>query len=81
MFVDELRHAVEASPRCELARVMQPLLLFPRAAPRLSQGVLRSFRPSSSAGPYRLPHDIRCGHRLLGRASCLMPIRRVRAKR
>src|SRR3954453_19334541 len=70
MFVDELQRAVEASPRCEVARVVQPLLPFPRPAPRRSRGVRRPFTPSSPAGSYRLPHDIR--DRL---AAALVPFR------
>src|SRR5215212_6842937 len=59
MFADQLRRAVEASPCAELpARMAHPLLLFPRAAPRRSRSVRRPFTPPS-AGPYRLPHDVR----------------------
>src|SRR3954471_657957 len=71
MFVEQLRRAVEASPRAELpARMAQPLLPFPRPAPRRSRGVRRPFTPSSPAGSYRLPHDIR--DRL---AAALVPFR------
>src|SRR5215217_5855929 len=60
MFVEQLRRAVEASPRAELpARVAQPLLPFPRPTPRRSRVVRGPFTPSLSAGPYRLPHDVR----------------------
>src|SRR5215218_7851722 len=71
MSVEQLRHAVEASPRAELpARVAHPLLPFPRAAPRRSRIVRGPFTPSLSAGPYRLPHDVR--DRL---AAALVPLR------
>src|SRR3954451_7563756 len=70
MFVEQLRRAVEASPRVELARMAQPLLPFPRPALRRSRGVRAPFTPSLSAGPYRLPHDVR--DRL---AAALMPFR------
>src|SRR4051812_47451722 len=60
MFVDELRRTIEAAPCAELpARVVQPLLPFPRRAPRRSRGVRRPFTPSPCAGPYRLPHSVR----------------------
>src|SRR3954469_6048543 len=60
MFVEQLRRAVEASPRAELpARMAHPLLPFPRPAPRRSRGVRHPFTPSPAAGPYRLPHDVR----------------------
>src|SRR3954463_16136107 len=59
MFVEQLRRAVEASPRAELpARMAHPLLPFPRPAPRRSRKNHRPFTPSS-AGVYRLPHDVR----------------------
>src|SRR4051794_22155505 len=59
MFVEQLRRAVEASPRAELpARVAHPLLPFPRPAPRRSRKNHRPFRPTQ-AGVYRLPHDVR----------------------
>jgi hypothetical protein len=59
MFVEQLRRAVEASPRAELpARMAQPLLPFSSLAPRRSRGVRGLFTPSLSAGPYRLPHDV-----------------------
>src|SRR4051795_2221300 len=60
MFVEQLRRAVEASPRAELpARVAHPLLPFSRPAPRRSRSNRRPFTPSLSAGPYHLPHDVR----------------------
>src|SRR5215207_9361432 len=60
MFAEQLRRAVKASPCAELpARMVHPLLPFPRPAPRRSRGVRRPFTPSPSAGPYRLPHDVR----------------------
>src|SRR5215212_6301382 len=60
MFVEQLRRAVEASPRAELpTRMAQPLLPFSSAAPRRSRGVRGPFTPSLPAGPYRLPHDVR----------------------
>jgi hypothetical protein len=60
MFVDELRRAVQASPRAELpARMAHPLLPFPHPVPRRSRGVRRPFTPSPCAGPYRLPHEVR----------------------
>src|SRR4051812_29545830 len=71
MFVDELRRAVEASPRAESpTRMAHPLLPFPRSAPRRSRSNRRPFTPSPCAGPYRLPHDIR--DRL---AAALVPFR------
>src|SRR5215208_8095039 len=71
MFVEQLRRAVEASPRAELpARMAHPLLPFPRPAPRRTRGVRRPFTPSLPAGPYRLPRDVR--DRL---ASALAPFR------
>src|SRR3954466_8363999 len=69
MFCEQLRRAVEASPRCELARMAHPLLPFPRPAPRRSRKNHRPFTPSS-VGIYRLPHDVR--DRL---AEALMPYR------
>src|SRR3954471_15344269 len=70
MFVEQLRRAVQASPRGGLARMAQPLLPVPRPALRRSGGVPAPFTPSLSAGPYRLPHDVR--DRL---AAALMPFR------
>ncbi len=59
MFVEQLRRAVEASPCAELpARMVHPLLPFPRPAPGRSRGVRRPFAPAP-AGVYRLPHDVR----------------------
>src|SRR5215208_5423950 len=60
MFVEQLRRAVEASPRAELpARMAHPLLPFPRPAPRRSRSSRRPFTPSLCGGPYRLPRDVR----------------------
>src|SRR5215210_2332237 len=60
MFVEQLRRAGQALPCAELpARVAHPLLPFPRPAPRRTRGVRRPFTPSSPAGPYRLPRDVR----------------------
>src|SRR3954447_26114056 len=58
MFVEQLWRAVEASPRVELARVSQPLLPLPRLPSIRRLGSRRPFTPSS-AGIYRLPHDVR----------------------
>ena len=58
MFVEQLRRAIEASPRIELARVVHPLLPLPRLPSIRRRGSRRPFTPSS-AGPYRLPHDVR----------------------
>src|SRR5215217_5756282 len=58
MFVEQLRRAVEASPRCELARVSQPLLPLPRLPSTRRRSSRQSFTPAS-AGVYRLPHDVR----------------------
>src|SRR3954451_178582 len=59
MFVEQLRRAVEASPRAELpARMAHPLLPLPRLPSTRRRGSRRSFTPSS-AGIYRLPHDVR----------------------
>src|SRR5215207_421578 len=60
MFAEQLRRAVEASPCAELpARMADPLLAFPRPAPRRSRSIRRAFTPSPCAGPYRLPHEVR----------------------
>src|SRR5215207_2181325 len=60
MSADPVRCARQALPRAELpARMAHPLLPFPRAAPRRSRVVRGPFTPSLSAGPYRLPHDVR----------------------
>jgi hypothetical protein len=56
MFVEQLRCAVEASPRVELARVAHPLL--PRPPSTRRRGSRQPFAPSQS-GVYRLPHDVR----------------------
>src|SRR4051794_40683348 len=70
MFVEQLRRAVEASPRAELpARVAHPLLPLPRLPSIRRRGSRRPFTPAS-AGPYRLPHDVR-DHL----AAALMPYR------
>src|SRR4051794_2885553 len=58
MFVDELRRAVEASPRVERARVAHPLLPLPRLPSPRRRSSRRPFAPSQ-AGAYRLPHDVR----------------------
>src|SRR3954469_9647827 len=60
MFVEQLRRAVEASPRVELARGAHPLLLFPLPRPPSTRrrGSRQPFAPSQS-GVYRLPHDVR----------------------
>src|SRR3954467_12466899 len=58
MFVEQLRRAVEASPRVELARVAHPLLPLPRPPSARRRGSRRPFAPSQ-AGAYRLPHDVR----------------------
>src|SRR3954463_6746739 len=60
MSADPVRRAYEASPCAELpARMAHPLLPFPRPAPRRSRSNRRPFTPSLSAGPYRLPRDVR----------------------
>src|SRR5687768_6690864 len=59
MFAKQLRRAVEASPRVELARVAHPLLPFPRPGSRRSRSVRCPFTPSPCDGPYRLPRDVR----------------------
>lgn len=60
MSVDPVRRAVKALPCAELpARMAHPLLPLPRPAPRRSRSNRRAFTPSPSAGPYRLPHDVR----------------------
>src|SRR3954471_21327304 len=59
MFIEQLRRAVEASPRAELpARAAHPLLPFRRPAPRRNRSNRHPFTPAS-AGPYRLPRDVR----------------------
>src|SRR3954470_7177747 len=69
MFVEQLRPAVEASPRVEFARVAHPLLPLPRPPSVRRRGSRRPFAPAQ-AGVYRLPHDVR--DRL---AAALMPFR------
>src|SRR3954467_5221238 len=69
MFVEQLRRAVEASPRVELVRVAHPLLPLPRPPSARRRGSRRPFAPSQG-GVYRLPHDVR--DRL---AAALMPFR------
>src|SRR5215208_3168977 len=59
MSVDAVRRARQALPRAELpVRMAHPLLPFSRPAPTRSRSNRRPFTPAS-AGPYRLPHDIR----------------------
>src|SRR3954452_22633196 len=59
MFHDHLRASIEAAPRAELsARVVHPLLPLPRLPSIRRRGSRRPFTPSS-AGPYRLPRDVR----------------------
>src|SRR4051812_32349258 len=60
MSVDTVRRTRQAWPCAELpARMAHPLLPFPRPAPRRSRSNRRAFTPASSAGPYRLPRDVR----------------------
>src|SRR3954470_6303537 len=71
MSVDPIRHACQALPCAELpARIAHPLLPFPHPALRRSRSPRRPFTPSPSAGPYRLPRDVR--DRL---AAALVPFR------
>src|SRR3954447_11780731 len=71
MSADPVRRAHQAWPCAELsARMVHPLLPFPRPAPRRSRSNRRPFTPSPCAGTYRLPHDIR--DRL---AAALVPFR------
>src|SRR3954470_14584366 len=59
MSVDPVRRAHQALPCAELpARVAHPLLPFPRLPSRRSRSNRHPFTPSS-AGPYRLPRDVR----------------------
>src|SRR3954452_14071944 len=59
MFHDHLRASIEAAPRAELpARVVHLLLPLPRLPSIRQRGSRRPFTPSS-AGIYRLPHDVR----------------------
>src|SRR5215212_10663150 len=70
MSADPVRRACQALPCAELpARMAYPLLPLPRPAPRRHRSNRRPFTPPS-AGPYRLPHDVR--DRL---AAALMPFR------
>src|SRR3954453_4209755 len=60
MSVDPVWRAGQALPCAELpARMALPRLPFPRPAPRRSRSNRRPFTPSPSAGPYRLPRDVR----------------------
>src|SRR4051812_18390700 len=60
MSVVPLRRVRQALLCAELpARMAHPLLPFPRPAPRHSRRNRRPFTPSSPAGPYRLPQDVR----------------------
>src|SRR3954463_16770912 len=59
MSVDPIRHACQAVPCAELpTRMVHPLLPFPRFPSRRSRSKRHPFTPSS-AGPYRLPRDVR----------------------
>src|SRR5215212_1489287 len=59
MSVDPVRHACQALPYAELpARMVHPLLPFPRSPSRRSRSNRHPFTPSS-AGPYRLPCNVR----------------------
>src|SRR3954471_23900647 len=59
MSVDPIRHACQALSCAELpARMVHPLLPFPRSPSKRSRSNRHPFTPSS-AGPYRLPHDVR----------------------
>src|SRR3954447_14477533 len=70
MFVEQFRRAPEGGPCGECpARMVHPLLPFPRPLSRRSRSNRHPFTPAS-AGPYRLPRDV-CD-RL---ASALMPVR------
>src|SRR3954451_7953888 len=70
MSVDPVRHACQALPCAELpARMVHPLLPFPRSPARRSRSNRHPFTPSS-AGSYRLPRDVR--DRL---AAALVPFR------
>src|SRR3954453_4837646 len=60
MSVVPLRRVRQALLCAELpARMAHPLLPFPRPAPRHSRSNRRPFTPSSPAGPYRPPQDVR----------------------
>src|SRR3954466_15127097 len=70
MSVDPVRRARQALPYAELpARMVHPLLPFPRPLSRRSRSNRHPFTPAS-AGPYRLPRDVR-DHL----AAALMPFR------
>src|SRR3954466_2861408 len=59
MSVDPVRRARQALPYAELpARMVHPLLPFPRPLSRRSRSNRHPFTPAS-AGPYRLPRDVR----------------------
>ena len=58
MFAEQIRRAVEASPRVELARVAHPLLPLPRPPSTRRRGSRQPFAPSQG-GVYRLPYDVR----------------------
>src|SRR3954451_8096620 len=59
MSVDPVRHACQALPCAELpTRMVHPLLPFPRSSSRRSRSNRHPFTPLS-AGPYRLPRDVR----------------------
>src|SRR5215213_9670984 len=59
MPVDPVWRACQALPCAELpTRMVHPLLPFPRLPSRRSRGNRHPFTPSS-AGPYRLPRDVR----------------------
>src|SRR3954452_8095262 len=59
MFYDQLRRAVEASPRAELpARMAHPLLPLLRPSSTRRRSSRRPFAPPQG-GVYRLPHDVR----------------------
>src|SRR3954447_13658917 len=58
MFAEQLRRAVEASPRVELAPVAHPLLPLPRPPSSRRRSSRRPFAPPR-AGVYRLLHDVR----------------------
>src|SRR3954452_18847156 len=59
MSVDPVRHACQTLSCAELpTRMAHPLLPFPRSPSRCSRSNRHPFTPSS-AGPYRLPRDVR----------------------
>ena len=71
MSVDPVQHACQVLPYAELpARMVHPLLPFPRPPSRRSRSNRRPFTPSPCAGPYSLPRDVR-DHL----AAALMPFR------